>query len=143
LVRKTWLFLAIIDLILVYGVYVRFCKIIGRVVLADRYLWDTWIDFRLNFPQESTDRWFVWRLLLKLTPKPDSAFLLVVPVEDSLLRSKQKNEPFPDSEEVLRSRLCAYETLASSIEWHKIDCILPVQKIHQDLLVASGYPPCE
>ena len=41
-------------------------------------------------------------------PRPDAAFLLWVPVEESLRRSKAKVEPFPDDEDTLTWRLEAY-----------------------------------
>jgi dTMP kinase len=134
LIRRIWLSLAILDLIFVYGFYLRICRMMGWIVLADRYLWDTWVDFRLNFPQEPIEHWVLWRVLVKLTPRPDGAFLLTVPVEVSLQRSKQKNEPFPDSEDILRKRLALYEKLSRSETWIRVDCTLPVQQIHQEIV---------
>ena len=56
-VRRLWLSLAFLDLLWVYGVKIRWHRYRGRLVLCDRYLWDTAIDFRLNFPQEKLDRY--------------------------------------------------------------------------------------
>jgi hypothetical protein len=36
--------------------------------------------------------------------------LFLLPVDESIRRSKLKNEPFPDSKEVLESRLSVYKT---------------------------------
>ncbi|HBG05052.1 MAG: hypothetical protein A2075_16590 [Geobacteraceae bacterium GWC2_58_44] len=121
-VRTVWLTLAILDLALVYGIYLRWLCLTGRTVIADRYLSDTWIDFTLNFPGADFDDWPLWKLLELVTPQPDHAFLLLIPVEESLRRSKQKDEPFPDSEEVLKQRLAHYTRFSCTGDWHMINC---------------------
>lgn len=130
-IRDLWLSVAILDLMLVYGISVRMCRMIGRVVVADRYMWDTWIDFRLNFPAVDIDRWFLWKMLVWITPKPDASFLLLIPVEESLRRSKLKKEPFPDSEDVLQRRLVLYRGLSHQL--HILDGLKPVDVIHKEI----------
>lgn len=120
-IRKIWLIVALLDLMWVYGVQVRWQCWRGRIVVCDRYLWDTLIDFRLNFSQENVENWWLWRLLVRITPNPDVAFLLLVPVEESLRRSDIKGEPFRDSPEVLASRLAQYYSLARLGDWYILD----------------------
>ena len=108
LVRKVWLSLAILDLVLFYGIYVRFKSFTGVKVICDRYIFDTSIDFRLNFPQENVDKWWLWKWMVFTAMKPKKHFVLTIPVEESLRRSKLKEEPFPDSEETLKTRLNDY-----------------------------------
>ena len=129
--RNLWLILAILDLMLVYGIYVRVNRTFGRVVIADRYLWDTWIDFRLNFSDVDIEQWVLWKILVWISPKPDAAFLLLVPVEESLRRSKLKNEPFPDSEDVLQRRLILYRELSHRL--HILDGLKPVDVTHKEI----------
>lgn len=133
-IRTLWLSIAILDLLLLYGFYVRISRILGRVILADRYLWDTWVDFQLNFRQAKVDQWILWRILTRLTPEPDASFLLIIPTEESLRRSKQKNDPFPDSEYVLRKKKELYLCLASARKWHYLDGLKPIQSIHETIL---------
>lgn len=133
LVRDLWLYAAMFDLMVIYGIYFRILKLSGRIVIADRYLWDTWIDFRLNFPDVKMDQWFMWKTLVWITPVPDMSFLLLIPVEESLRRSKMKNEPFPDSKEVLQKRLALYKELSSSHDWHVLDCMQPIKTINDDI----------
>jgi dTMP kinase len=130
-VQNLWLILAMLDLMLVYGIYVRISRFFGRVVIADRYLWDTWIDFRLNFPDVDIDQWILWKILVWISPKPDAAFLLLIPVEECLHRSKLKNEPFPDSEDVLQRRLIFYRKLSHRL--HILDGLKPVDVIHKEI----------
>lgn len=131
-VRTLWLILAILDLMLVYGIYMRISRTFGRVVIADRYLWDTWIDFRLNFPDVDIDQWILWKILVWISPKPDAAFLLLVPVEECLRRSKLKNEPFPDSEDVLKRRLILYKGF--SYQLHILDGLKPIDVIFREIV---------
>jgi len=107
-VRKTWLFLSILDLIFFFSIYIRVKEFFGVKIICDRYVFDTLIDFRLNFPQEQVDKWLIWKLLCYLSVKPLKHFVLTVSVEESQRRSKIKNEPFPDSQETLEKRLKNY-----------------------------------
>jgi dTMP kinase len=107
-VRGLWLTLSLLDLMLTYGVLVRWWQMRGRAVVCDRYLWDTELDFQINFPQEQVATWWLYRLLEKVVPRPTVSFLLLLPVEESVRRSKLKNEPFPDTPEVLAKRLAFY-----------------------------------
>ena len=109
IVRKTWLGLAILDLIFFYVIYIRLKEFFGTKVICDRYIYDTLLDFELNFSQEKVEKWLLWRLLLLLSVKPKKHFVITIPVIESLRRSELKNEPFPDSQEILKSRLDSYE----------------------------------
>lgn len=127
--RRLWLIMALLDLMWVYGVQIRWWRAHGRPVVCDRYLADTLIDFRLNFPQEQVERWWFWRVLERVTPAPDAAFLLLVPVAESLRRSQQKNEPFPDSPQVLAERLQQYQRAAAAGGWVVLDGREPVEQL--------------
>jgi thymidylate kinase len=129
LVRRIWLTIAMLDLLYLYALCIRYWRRINRTVVCDRYLYDTLVDFRLNFPQERFERWLLWRMLVALTPKPDVAVLLLIPVEESLLRSQQKNVPFPDSREVLTQRLEAYQQFADQEKWLVLDGMEPIESV--------------
>lgn len=114
-VRRLWLTVSLLDLMLTYGVLVRWWRRRGRTVVCDRYLWDTELDFQLNFPQEQVATWRLYRLLTKIVPRPSVSFLLLLPVDESVRRSKLKREPFPDTPEVLAARLAFYQE--TSARW--------------------------
>jgi len=120
-VRRLWLTLALVDLLWVYAVQLRWWQWRGRTVVCDRYLWDTLVDFRLYFPQERVEDWWLWRALVRTAPRPNAAFLLLVPVEESVRRSDLKGEPFRDSPQLLAQRLAQYEALAQDGRWHVMD----------------------
>lgn len=132
--RRAWLWLALLDLIKVYAVQVRLWRWRGRTVICDRYLWDTLVDFRLNFPQEAVEKSLLWRALDRLTPRPDAAFLMLIPVEESVRRSDLKGEPFRDSIEVLRERLSQYESLAREGHWRVLDGRRAADDLASDIL---------
>lgn len=121
LVRRLWLVLAILDLIRVYGLQVRLWLAQGKTVISDRYIWDTLIDFRLNFPHEQVDSWLLWKFLVWCSPKPRHSFLFLIPVSESLRRSEIKNEPFRDSPQVLEQRLRWYGEFAIQGHWQVMD----------------------
>lgn len=120
-VRRLWLTAAMLELTWLYGVQLRWQLWRGRAVICDRYLFDTQIDFRLNFPQDEIERWWLWRGLTRITPTPDAIFWMCVPVEESVRRSTIKGEPFPDAPAVLARRLGEYETLAALNGWQSLD----------------------
>ncbi|MFT5155067.1 MAG: thymidylate kinase, partial [Planctomycetota bacterium] len=59
--RRFWLALSLIDLIIVYGVQVRYWLWRGQTVVCDRYLWDGLVDFRNNFPDDAVESGILWR----------------------------------------------------------------------------------
>lgn len=135
MVRKIWLTIAIIDLAILYGVYIRWLNYLDYVVVCDRYVRDTEIDFNLNFPTESVKEWWIWKLMNKFIAKPKQNYLLIIPVEESLRRSKLKDEPFPDTPEVLTQRRKTYLALQKEYNtWHFIDAIRSIESIHKEII---------
>ena len=107
-IRRIWLSLAMIDLFFYYVIYLRVKYWLGYIIICDRHLLDTNIDFKLTYPQNRTDEWVLWKSIKFLSLKPDLHFVSTVPVSESVIRSKFKFEPFPDSPEVLSERLNLY-----------------------------------
>lgn len=135
-VRFLWLQIAVLDLIWLFGIQVRIWTASGKTVVCDRYLWDTLVDFRLNFAQNSVENMLLWKLLVAVTPKPDASFLMMIPVAESLRRSEQKSEPFPDSAEVLEARREQYLSLSKIAGWQVIDCMQPISSIGSQILTS-------
>ena len=108
IIRRVWLTIAMIDLFYYYAIYLRIKYFLGYNIICDRYLLDTNIDFKLTYPKNNTDKWVLWRLIEIFALKPDFHFVSTVPVKESVIRSKFKFEPFPDSPEILAQRLELY-----------------------------------
>ena len=128
-VRSMWLTASMLDLIRVYGLVIRWWQWRGRTVICDRYLLDTAIDFRLNFPEESVEKWWLWRFLVRVTPKPNVTFVLLIPVEESVLRSEAKGEPFRDSPRILAERLRMYKETATREDWCVLDATHSIETV--------------
>ncbi len=133
LVRRLWLTLAMLDLFLLYGVWIRLLRAFGWTVLCDRYLPDTALDFQLHFPQEPFHRWWLWRFLTWAAPRPDASFLLLISPAESQIRSRQKQEPFPDSFEALEQRHSTYQEWSKSSSWHVIDARRSEQRVAEEI----------
>lgn len=131
-IRRIWLTLALFDLMWYYGMVLRW-KSLYKVVICDRYLLDTQIDFDLNFPEDKVSGWWLWKALSMISAKPKYHFILIIPVEESQRRSNLKEEPFPDSAEVLEHRLSQYLEYARNNKFsHQIDCLQPLEVVtHQ------------
>lgn len=134
-VARLWLSIAIIDLLFYLGIYLRLQHIRGRVVICDRYIDDTRLDFKRNFPHISFENFLLWRVLEWAVPVPDVSLLLWIPVEFSLNRSINKNEPFPDNEETLQWRLESYldETLFPPSRYTRIDCQQDIDSVSSQI----------
>lgn len=135
-VSTLWLNVAILDLIVFYGVYVRLLSILGFVVICDRYIEDTLLDFKRNFGKRFNINGCLWRILLLLSPTPKKSFLLTVPVTVSVARSKLKNEPFPDSVETLTWRLEKYNdiNIFPLSVFHSVECEKTIDHISQHII---------
>ncbi len=134
-IRKVWLVCAILDLWFLYAIRCRVLSFIGYYIIFDRYVEDTLIDFQLNFAEEQVDNWLLWKFLVKNVPKPDKHFILLIPVAESQYRSKLKNEPFPDSKQVLYNRLETYQQLVKKGNYYEeIDCLLTIEEISKKII---------
>ena len=121
-VQRIWLSLAIFDLIRIYSLLIPARRILGYKVICDRYIWDTYIDFRLKFPDVSFEKWGLWRFLVWSASKPVSSIILFISADESLKRSILKKEPFSEDIEQRKRRLQLYQGLVQCGKWdHIID----------------------
>jgi thymidylate kinase len=136
-VRRLWLVIALCDLAALVG-WIRCLLLFGRTVVADRYLEDTLLDFQLNFPEEDVRRWWLWRFVCGVAPSPNHSFVFIIPVAESLRRSQLKQEPFPDSPEVLAARLAGYQRLLAQGGFHEMDGLQPREVLHDRICRICG-----
>lgn len=132
-IQKIWLSIAIMDLIWIYGVQIRHWLRKSQVVICDRYLWDTLIDFKILFPLIDIENWFLWKLLVFSSPRPHLQCLLMIPYELSEKRCAQKYEPFPDTPERRRQRYSLYAEAAQRFEWRIIDSTQPIDAVFTEI----------
>lgn len=129
-IRHLWLWMAALELIWAYGVKIRWWLWHGRAVVCDRYLGDTVVDIRVRMPQEEMKDMWLWRLLFRVAPQPDAAFLLWVPVEEALRRITDRGDT-PTSD--LDRRLAEYQALSRQGQWHVLDGRRPVAELAEEI----------
>jgi len=131
-----WLSLAMLDLLVLYGVVIRWRSLMGRVVICDRYLRDTELDFHHNFSKIKFQKMLLWKLLVLSSPKADASFVLWISVDESLRRSSLKNEPFPDNSSTLEWRLKEYLDTKRfpDSKYVRICCEQPLESIEAQVM---------
>jgi thymidylate kinase len=103
-VRFGWLTYNLAQLVLRYNVVVRLRSLFGRVVICDRYVYDAVVEICASLPENpGLSRW-AERVLTRLCPRPDVAWLLDVPAELSVERQADENRSTASREELSRQR---------------------------------------
>ena len=105
---KIWIAISLIDLIYLWTVKIRYKLLKGDIIICDRYIIDSELDIKQNFPSYNLNNNFLWKFLKSTAPNTKNKFFLWVDIETSINRSIIKKEPFPDSKEVLSWRLNHY-----------------------------------
>ena len=106
--RWGWSWLTTIELLWEYAHSVTLPLWLGRVVIADRYVFDALADWAAYFHEESVEKRWAARLLRRLSPRPAMAFLLDLSPAEAQSRS---SDGLPA--EFLGTQAAAYQRLAS------------------------------
>ena len=131
-VQAMWLILAILDLMRVYALQIRQWLRRGDVVICDRYIWDTLIDFQINFPKVKVEHWWLWRALAWSAPQPAASFLLIVSPQESERRALAKGDPFPDPWERRKKRYNLYHHLSEQDQvFDVVDASASIEHQHE------------
>jgi thymidylate kinase len=131
LARWLWLTTALLDLLWLYGVRVRLLRARGRAVVCDRYLLDCLVDFRVNFPAQRVEQRFLGRLLRRLAARPDAAFCLLIPAEETLARARRKQRFHWETLEVLEERFQQYRSASQELGVEALDGLRPAGELVQ------------
>jgi len=115
--QKVWLCIAFLDLIRLYAITFRLDCLLGYNIICDRYLWDTYIDFKLAFPDINLEKQVLWKILCKLAVKPEVSIIITISPEESWERSALKKEPFSETLEKKIEREAFYKRLIKKNKW--------------------------
>ena len=118
--RKLLLWLSIFDLGLYYGIYFRLVELFGTIILADRYFWDSYIDFKLKYGEFDFEKWIVWKFAKAIYKKPKCSIIYTIPAELSVYRSTLKDEPWPEPIEMRRIRIDEYMKEIKNNRWKNV-----------------------
>lgn len=112
---------------------------LGKVIICDRYIWDTYIDFKMKYPEYDFEHGFWWNLTLKTMVKPNPSFCMFIPAETSMYRSTLKDEPFPEPIEVRQERIDWYIRELKNDRWqYEIDATKSVDEVYAQILKHLG-----
>jgi len=128
--RKILFIASMIDLCFYYSIVFRIKELFGKNVICDRYIWDTYIDFKIKYPESNFENGFWWRLILKVMLKPQKSFILLLPAKESMYRSTLKEEPFPEPINIRETRISMYIEEVSKERWqHQIDATKSIAEV--------------
>jgi thymidylate kinase len=132
---KVIMILSILDLLWYFNLYYRFLKWNNDYLLCDRYIWDTLVDFRVNFSGCRVDEMFIWKILLKSIPYPNESFIFTISSEDSISRGLKKKEAFMESRAIKHLKINQYNQLIHEGKWTQvINGNLDVLEINKKIL---------
>lgn len=132
--QKIILLLSILDLYWYFGLYYRFFLLTGKLIICDRYIWDTYVDFKVDFLLHNFDKWVIWRALMKIIPQPYPSFLLNISAGKSFERGVFKKEMHMDSIETKILKGIEYKRLISCGKWSNvIDGTMDPFGIHKEI----------
>lgn len=118
--RKLLLTASILDLWWYFGLWYRIMNWTHKILICDRYLWDTYIDFRSEFPEFEIDNWKIWKIAVKLAPKPMHSFMFYITAEESYRRDQQKGDLTLDPLEVKIAKVDKYMKLINNGKWEVV-----------------------
>lgn len=131
--RKLLFIASLMDLWRYYTISLRI-KGIGKMIICDRYIWDTYIDFKMKYPEYDFEHGFWWNLTLKTMLNPNPSFCLFIPAEESMRRSNLKDEPFPEPIEVRNERINWYLKELKNNRWqYEIDATKSIDEVYAQI----------
>jgi len=130
---------SMLDLCWYWAIHYRLLNLTHRYVFCDRYLWDTAVELRFDFPHVDLEKSLLWKLVRRLAAKPKVSFVFFVPAEVSLERDRQKNAAGIESMELKERKIAAYRAYAAQGCWTNVmDGLLPRETLHEQVLLALG-----
>ena len=115
--RKILLIGAILDLYLYFAVYYRYLSLFKREVICDRYIWDTYADWKVTYSEFNFEEWWIWKLLILIIPYPSKSFLFIISEKESIIRCSTKIDDTYESEEVKQRKIEIYTELINKNKW--------------------------
>lgn len=107
----------------------------GRVLVSDRYVFDTVVDLALDRGHDTAASLELIGELLAWAPRPDHVLYVACPPKVALARK----DDVPDLDYVAR-RHVVYEELAQVLGWHRIDGTASPAEVARQALAAIAPP---
>lgn len=130
---------SMLDLCWYWGIYFRALGFFKKIIICDRYIWDTYVEINLDFPAIDIDQSHLWRLVKWLAPKPAISFLFVIPAGVSLERDYQKNAAGIEDIERKKKKTDIYFDCVKKNCWtHVMDGMDTIDNLHNKVLETVG-----
>ncbi len=137
--RKVLLIASLIDLCFYWGIYFRWLRRKYDVLILDRYVWDTYVEVTTEFGKTSLQHSLLWKIVTKVSLKPNCSLLLVIPPEESLRRDLLKGEITTDELDFKKEKVDLYMKLVEEKCWDTIiDATNSVEDTFKQILTATG-----
>jgi thymidylate kinase len=118
--RRLLLIASILDLYWYFGLYYRLLNIFHKNLICDRYLWDSYIDFKVDYSEFNFEKWIIWKQLPGFVLKPKVSFMFIIPPEESIRRGIQKKEAGLQTLEQKREKINQYMQLVKVGKWTNV-----------------------
>jgi len=138
--KKLLYIVSLIDLCFYWGIYFRIVRHKCKILLLDRYIWDTYVEVSIEFGIDDLNHHFMWKMVKFCTAEPDVSILLVIPAEESLRRDLLKGEITTDDIALKSAKINMYMQLKDNGCWNTcIDSMTTVEYTHSEILSALNY----
>jgi thymidylate kinase len=115
-VRNAWAWANALDLALTYQWKVRLPLLTGKVVICDRYTADAAVEIAARLGKNDPMSVPAVRALMRLTPRPQTKYLLDLPAEVAAFRSVDSEDPAD-----LRTQRDLYQRVAEATKMQLLD----------------------
>lgn len=131
---KLWLYLSMMEIVVIYAIITRLYAFLNYRVLCDRNFADSLIDYEVMLGKRYYDTKF-GRIMRNIC-SADVSVLFDITIAESEKRCADKYEPYPDLPEEKKHRHNLYQKYKSTYSDITIDGELPKQEI-ADILMAQ------
>lgn len=135
ILRKIWNYIVILDFIYIYLFKIKIHLLVGKTVFCDRYVY----DLMATLMHDGLYNERASKIMLKLFPQPDLAFMLDIPPEVSDLRKDDTQESLDgwrmeeDALEYLKVMRENFMNISKSLNIPIIDTTKELNDIHEKL----------
>lgn len=139
--KRNLLYVAsMLDLCWYWGLYFRILNLTNKLVICDRYVWDTYVEMKeKDFAAIDIDKSVLWKIVKSLAPKPKKSFVFVISPEESLRRDNAKNAAGIEDIEIKQKKISCYMDCVNRHCWTNVmDGMRSVNSLHEDVLKTIG-----
>lgn len=139
--KKKILYVAsLLDLCIYWGLYFRVVNHKCKLLILDRYIWDTYVEVSYEFGIDNLEEHFLWKIVKYCAVTPDVSILLDIPADESLKRDLLKGEITTDDIVLKSAKTDMYMKFKDKGFWNTcIDSTSTVEYTHREILSTLNY----